>query len=262
MVIGLLCQPIQASADLPGVDTKDLDEDETKLLTSILDEQFDPCGKTRSFLESIKDPKTCALAPRLANFVVGQIQRGYSKRQTVRALLKEQKRLTVRHKFTLAGRPTVGPKDAKVVIVEFFDFECPHCKMASETVPALARKKGARLVYKQYPLQFHKAAKSAAIAAIAGHQLGKWSELQKKLFAAQDKLTNEKVAEIVSKSGVDMTKFAAAKKKAEAMVAQDMKEGDMADVDGTPSYYVNGLRVEYDDLEARVDEALKKTVGK
>jgi len=260
MAIAVVCQPIAASAagpDLPGVDQKDLDADEKKLLVSVLTEQFDPCGKPRSFLESLQDKSTCAVAPKLGNFVVGQIQRGLSKRQIVRALLKEQKRLTVRHKFTTDGRPFSGDADGKVLIVEFFDFQCPHCKIASNELGKLIKgKKGVKLVYKQYPLEFHPAAKVAAIAALAASRQGKYHVLQRAFFADQDKLDEALVAKIVREAGLDMKRFAEDQKWAAEAVAADMKEGDVAGVDGTPTFYVNGRMVPYEELGKAIDDAV------
>ena len=207
MVICLLCQPAGVALadppELPGVDLRDLDADETKILMDVLESQFDPCGKQRSFLESLKDAETCAIAPKLANFAVGQIQRGLSKRQVVRALLKELRRLTVRHQFTLDGRPSVGPSNARVTVVEFYDFQCPQ------------------------------------------------------LFEDQERLDDTLIAKIVEEAGVDMGRYAEGLKAAEALVEADRREGDQAGVEGTPTFYVNGLLVEFEDLEAAIDAALK-----
>ncbi len=263
MAISLLCQPsgsaLAKGPDLPGVDQKDLDDDERKILMDVLKNQFDPCGKSRSFLESVKDPKTCALAPKLANFCVDQIQRGLSKRQVVRALLKEQKRLTMRHKFTLTGRPSSGPKDAKVTIVEFYDFQCPHCRMAASKVAELVKEhKGVRLVHKQYPLEFHPMAKEAAIAALAAHKQGKFLTLHDRFFEDQDKLSKEHIEKVCKELGLDMTRLAADKAAASKLVRQDYAEGDSADIEGTPSFFVNGLMCNFEDLEATVEAALKQ----
>lgn len=262
MVICLLCQPAGVALadppELPGVDLRDLDADETKILMDVLESQFDPCGKQRSFLESLKDAETCAIAPKLANFAVGQIQRGLSKRQVVRALLKELRRLTVRHQFTLDGRPSVGPSNARVTVVEFYDFQCPHCRHAAETIHKLVRARdGVRLVHKQYPLSFHPAARTAAIAALAANAQGKFFEVHDQLFEDQERLDDTLIAKIVEEAGVDMGRYAEGLKAAEALVEADRREGDQAGVEGTPTFYVNGLLVEFEDLEAAIDAALK-----
>lgn len=260
MALWLVCQPAEARAstpNLPGVELKDLDDTEKQTLVSLLEEQFDPCGKPRSFLAAVQDASTCPVATKLANFVVGQIQRGLSKRQVVRSLLDELKRLTVKHTFVLTGRPSVGPDAAKVTIVEFSDFQCPHCKIAASKVPDLARKKGVRLVMKQYPLDFHPAAKEAAVVCVAASMQGKFWPLHDKLFADQDRLDDKLVEKIAKDVGVDWNRALSDRKKAEALVAEDKREGDLAGVDGTPTFFLNGLRVEYEELEPQIDAALK-----
>jgi protein-disulfide isomerase len=244
--------------ELPGVDLKDLDADESKILMEILQEQFGPCGKPRSFLEAVQKPESCRIATKLANYVVGRITRGLNKRQIVRGLMDELKRMTVRHKFNLESRPGLGPKSASVVVVEFFDFQCPHCRFVAPKVRDIVKsKKGVRLVYKQYPLDFHKAAKLAAVSAIAAHFQGKFTLLHDLFFDDQDSLDEKHVKKLVGKAKLDTKKFKKATARAKAIVAADMREGDAAGLMGTPSFFVNGLAVEFEELEARIDAALK-----
>ncbi len=262
LVIGLaiLCQSGLASAarpELPGVTLGDLDDDEVSILVEILEAQFDPCGKPRSLMESVKDT-TCAIAPKLANFAVGQIQRGLSKRQVIKELLKEQKRLTVKHQFTLTGRPAIGPADAKVTVVEFFDFQCPHCKTVASKAKTLVRAKpGVRMVYKQFPLEFHPAAKTAAIWALGAAAQGKWEAVHDLLFANQDKLDDALVQKLIKEGGADPAKVQAALAAMTQLVEQDRREGDAAGLEGTPTFFVNGRMVAFEELEAAIDEALK-----
>jgi len=261
LVIGLtlLCQPVlshAAAPELPGVEVKDLDEAEIAILLDVLEAQFDPCGKPRSLMEAVKDSANCPIAPRLANFAVSQIQRGQSKRQVVKELLKEQKRLTVKHEFTLTGRPSVGPATAKVTVVEFFDFQCPHCKTVANKVPSIVKTRGdVRIVYKQYPLEFHPAAKSAAIIAVSAAGQGKWQLIDDLFFDNQDKLDDALVEKLAKESGIDLGKLEAGKAAAQAMVEVDRREGDAAGIEGTPSFFVNGRLVDFEELEEAIGEA-------
>jgi protein-disulfide isomerase len=255
----LFCQPAYAALpSLPGVDTKDLDSEEKELLLGILEAQFDPCGKPVNLLASVQSEK-CAVATRLANFAVGQIQRGLSKKQVIRALLKEQKRLTTRHKFDVTGRPFLGPEKAKVTLVEFFDFECPHCRIvAGKMESLLAKYSDVKLVYKQYPLSFHPNARIAAIQGIAGHMQGKWKLLHDLFFENQSSLSEAKIAEIVAKVKLDTSKLKKDLAAAERLVIEDRREGDAAEIDGTPTFFVNGRMVEFEEIEA----AIKSELGK
>ncbi len=262
LAIGLLCQPTHVLAadnpSLPGVDLKDLDADEVGLMMGILKEQFDPCGKPRSFVDALKDKGSCDKAIPLANYVVSQVQAGLNKRQIIRALLKEIKRMSARYAFTVKGRPFIGPKDAKVTVVQFSDFQCPHCRMASKTLKKRIKGRSVRVVFKQYPLSFHKVARPAAIAAVQAYFQGKFWKLHEMLYDDQEKLTEKWIAKLVKKSGLDMKRFKKDYDRAVKVVDDDRTEGELANLEGTPTYFVNGRLVEYEELDARIAAELKK----
>jgi protein-disulfide isomerase len=71
-------------------------------------------------------------------------------------------------KIKIDGKPTRGPKDAKVTIVEFSDFQCPYCARAHQTMSDQVMKEyngKVKLVYKNFPLGFHPWAEPAAVAS-------------------------------------------------------------------------------------------------
>jgi len=261
LAIGLLCQPTVGLAaekpGLPGVDLKDLDEDELDLLTGILNEQFDPCGKPRSFVDALRDKGSCEKAVPLANFAVRQVQQGLSKRQIIRALLKEIKRMSARHSFTVKGRPFIGPEDAKVTVIQFSDFQCPHCRMASKTLKKRIKGRSVRIVFKQYPLSFHKAARPAAVAAVLAHFQGKFWAFHEMLYEDQEKLTEKWVLKLAKKAKLNMRRFKKERERAETFVNDDRMEGELASIEGTPTYFVNGRLVEYEELDDRIAAELK-----
>ena len=161
-----VAQPVAAApAALPkNVDAKDLAGPERKVLLDVLTEQFDPCGKTRSFAQAL-DAGDCPLAVKLAVSVVSAIQEGQSKKQVVARLLKDIERLNTVVNVPVEGSPRLGPADAKVVVIEFSDFECPHCRRAAEPMTRLQKRYGFALYYKFFPLkQIHPNAEGAARA--------------------------------------------------------------------------------------------------
>lgn len=257
--------PNKAPVKLPtALDTKDLDDDERAVLGEVLSDQYDPCGKSRSFLESLGDAATCGLAKKLGDFAVTKVAQGLSKRQIVQELLKEQARWASKAEFDLAGLPTHGDPKATRVVVEFSDFQCPHCRQASKPVKELVEKHGAVLYVKQLPLDHHLFAKDLALAALAAHRQGKYWEVATALFDAQDVLNAisepapgealnraAKVREIVAKVGIDMAKFdkdLADPAVAEAL-AKDLADGDRLKIGGTPTFFVDGFQTEYEQLE-------------
>jgi len=242
----------------PSLGTGDLDQDEKQVLFEVLSEQYDPCGKPKSFLESLNDPKTCELAQTLGALAVQKVSQGFSKRQIARALLEEQARRATKMTFNVDDGPYFGdPKTPSHVIVEFFDFECPHCKIASGPVRELTTKYGAVLYPKFFPLaRIHKHAQEAALAALAAFRQGKFWEAYEAIFDHQDELHvapegSGIVRRIMTGVGLDMDRYDKDMKDpaSAARVARDVAEADQAQLDGTPTFFVDGTLVDYEALE-------------
>lgn len=245
--------PAPKVLSLPAtLDTKDLDEHEKALLQEVLEEQYDPCGKSRSFLDSLRAADTCDEAKKLGALAVTKISDGLSKKQVVLELLKEQARWASKMEFDLKDSPHHGePGPGKKVVVEFFDYQCPHCKLASKPTAELAAKANAVLYYKMLPLEIHPVAKEAALATLAAHRQGKFFALHDLIFDNQELLTSELVRVLASKAGLDMVKFDADLKDPTLakLLERDLEESKRAKIEGTPTFYVDGFQVEYDQLE-------------
>lgn len=245
-------EPAKPLALPTGLDTKDLDDAEKRLLQEVLEEQYDPCGKSRSFLDSLKAADSCDEAKKLAALAVTKIADGLSKKQVVQELLKEQARWASKATFDFTGSPHHGtPAAGKKVMVEFFDYQCPHCKMAAKPAKELADKVGAVLYYKMLPLEIHPVAKDAALAALAAQRQGKFEALHDAIFEHQEALTAELVKVLASKAGLDMVQFEADLKDPALtkLLERDMEEATKAKIDGTPTFFVDGYQVEFDQLE-------------
>lgn len=101
-----------------------------------------------------------------------------------------------------------------------------------------------KIVFKHFPLSFHKQAKPAAAASMAAHEQGKFWEMHDKIFANMKTITPENLAKWAGEVGLDMAKYDAYLKsgKADAIINKDMAEGRTAGVRGTPSIYINGRK--------------------
>jgi protein-disulfide isomerase len=240
---------VPVAAEAPGlpkhVDAKDLDVSEKKVLAEILAEQFDPCGKSRSFAQSL-DAGDCPLAIKLAASLVGYLQQGQGKKQVVAMLLKDIERLNTVVEIQTQGAPRLGPVDAKATVIEFSDFECPFCRRAAGPLIKLQKHYNFALYYKFFPLKVvHPNAEGAARAGWAAMQQGKFWELAEAMFAAEA-LDWPAVQKLAGKLGLDMKKFLEDfnSPKSKEFVDADVKAGDGAGVDGTPTFYVNGHKAE------------------
>jgi protein-disulfide isomerase len=166
--------------------------------------------------------------------------------------------------------PSKGGKNAKVVIQEFSDFQCPFCSRVGPTVKQISDeyKDKVRIVWRNYPLPFHQNAGPAAQASMEVFDQGgseKFWAYHDLMFANQGSLARadlEKYAEQVG--GVNMAKFRAAldNKTHEARVKADMDAVTKAGASiGTPSFFINGKLLQgaqpFDAFKTAIDAALK-----
>jgi protein-disulfide isomerase len=148
------------------------------------------------------------------------------------------------------GSPAVGdPGTAKVVVVEFSDFQCPVCRRAADELRpllgSLVKDSNALVIFKQNPLEMHKNAKAAALASAAAHLQGSFWAYHDKLFELNHLLGDDTTYTGIARGlDLDLDSFDATRKSpdlekrvmAEAQVATDL------DARGTPSYFVNGKK--------------------
>lgn len=89
-----------------------------------------------------------------------------------------------RNKMNYGSGPVFGPKEARVKIVEFTDFECPYCERAFPILQSLMKKYEGKisLEYKSFPLSFHPSAQKAAEAALCAGEQGKFWEMHDNIF--------------------------------------------------------------------------------
>jgi protein-disulfide isomerase len=151
-------------------------------------------------------------------------------------------------KLAIGDAPTKGPKNAPVTIVEFSDFQCPYCNKGGKNMKAAAAEFGdkVQIVFKHYPLPFHKQAPAAGKAAMAAGEQGKFWEMADLLFDNQRRLKEDGIFEELAKQlGLNMAKFTKDMQNPEYQktIDEDMKQGQAVGVRGTPAFFINGTRV-------------------
>jgi protein-disulfide isomerase len=162
-------------------------------------------------------------------------------------------------KSFIGDSPTMGAKDRKIVMVEFSDFQCPYCASASLNVKQFMAKHKDKvtLVYKHFPLtQIHPEALPAARAAWAANKQGKFWEYHDVLFANQAKLGEPLYLETATKLKLDLKKFNADRKIADAAIVKDFTLGRKVGVEGTPTFILNGELVAGSGSLADLEKAL------
>lgn len=162
--------------------------------------------------------------------------------------------------------PVIGSREAPVQVFVFSDFQCPFCSRAVGTVKQIEQTYGKKVAvyFKQYPLPFHDKAGLAAEAALAAHEQGKFWLMHDKLFENQSALDRPDLERYARELGLDMAKFKTAldSGKLKDQIKKDQEQGSSANVEGTPSFVVNGKLIvgaqPFDQFKTVIDEELSK----
>jgi protein-disulfide isomerase len=183
-------------------------------------------------------------------------------------------------KIDITGRPSRGAKSAKVLVVNFDDFECPYCSAMHRTLfPEILKEYGDRVtfVYKDYPLsEIHPWAIHAAVDAncLAAQNQDAYWDFADYVHANKREVDTEKTPQARldaidkmsmlegQKHNLDIVKLqSCVKAQNEEAVRASMKEGDGIGVGATPTLFVNGEKIDgavsVNDLRAALDRALR-----
>jgi protein-disulfide isomerase len=168
---------------------------------------------------------------------------------------------------------STGKLDSKVEVLEYADFQCPACGQFFPLVNAVKEqyKDRVKFTYRHFPLDsIHQNARAAARAAEAASQQGKFWEMHDLLYQNQQawESTSDPLTVFTgyaSQLALDTEAFKAyyVSESANASINADLKEGQSKGVNGTPTFFIAGVKVENDDLStlekfsAEIDKALK-----
>jgi protein-disulfide isomerase len=162
---------------------------------------------------------------------------------------------------------------AKVVMIEYSDFQCPYCGKHDPTMQQIVKDYGDQVawVYRHFPLSFHPNAEPTALASECASEQGKFWEFADAMFAGQTAnlqgdaaTTTAFVTKTAQDLKLDMTKFnsCVASAKYQSVVDADQKSGSTAGVNGTPATYINGTLVSgavpYASMKKIIDDAIAK----
>ncbi|MBU4314945.1 thioredoxin domain-containing protein [Patescibacteria group bacterium] len=137
---------------------------------------------------------------------------------------------------------------AKVVLIEYSDFECPYCGRHNPTMIDLYDQYGTDIawVYRHLPLtSIHPDAVPSALASECAGEQGKFWEFADELYANQDSLGDDYYTQLATDLGLDVDQFTSCytSQKYLSKVEADMQSGENAGVTGTPATFVNGTLV-------------------
>jgi protein-disulfide isomerase len=158
-----------------------------------------------------------------------------------------------------------GPASAFVTLVEYGDYECPHCGAAYPVVKKIQRKFGAKLrfVFRNFPLSnMHPHAEHAAEAAETAAAQRKFWEMHDWIFEHQDTIEDRNLFEAGKSLGLDVAKFLKDMQSQAFLprVKEDFQSGVRSGVNGTPTFFINGVRHDgapsYEELLTALEAAI------
>jgi protein-disulfide isomerase len=156
-----------------------------------------------------------------------------------------------------------GNINAEIVLVEYGDYECPYCGRAYPLIKRLLDEKGDdfHFVFRNFPLrEIHPYAYISAITAEAAGKQGKFWEMHDLIFENQKKLNAFFLLSLSRSLDLDYIQFTKYSKspEVESRIETDIESGVRSGVNGTPSFFINGMRLEtYDETYDSLLDAIQ-----
>jgi protein-disulfide isomerase len=153
-----------------------------------------------------------------------------------------------------------GPANAKITVIEFFDYKCGYCHAANDWVWNLMETRNdVRVIFKELPI-LSENSHGAAKAAIAAHKQGKYKDFHRALMTARGDLGMDQVMQIATTVGLDVERLRKdmADAKVEEHIAGIRQQATQLGINGTPGFVINGKLVtgfSKEQLEAAIGTA-------
>lgn len=262
----LVLAPVAARAQVPNVDLSGLQESDKSAFMRLIEKYPSACGKAHSLEASLKSDPKCKRSVFAARYMVklfklallpSEVEEHYNDR--FGPDVYQYRNIDVR------DAPVRGDPGAPVAIVEFSDFQCPHCKHAQPALERLLEEyPQVKLYFKHYPItRAHPYAQMAAQAAVAAGKQGKFWQFHDKLFRGdQEKEAPADLERYAKELKLDVPRWKKDMEAAADKVNRDRGDGEKVNVDSTPSLFINGRKFHgppvYEELKDWIDEELNK----
>jgi len=171
---------------------------------------------------------------------------------------------TNRAHINIQDNPWTGSPEADLVIVEFADYTCQYSRQAFTVIRRLARQRNdVKFVFKDLPIVSDLSLPLAMAGRCAGDQ-GMFWQMHDRLFLAGRIDSRSKIYEIAERTGVNMTQFRQCMEEQEFLpeIRSDVKEADRLGVTGTPTWFINGYKVEGNAPYATFNQILDRIKNK
>jgi len=139
-----------------------------------------------------------------------------------------------------------GPAAAAVTLVQYGDYECPYTRQSTTIVRAIQQQLGDKLcfVFRNFPLtEIHPHALHAALAAESAAAQGKFWQMHDYIFHHQHTLEDADLEQFAEAVGLDMQQYTRdmAEQRSLARIEEDVEGGERSGVQGTPTFFINGV---------------------
>lgn len=231
-----------AGADFGGLDVKSMTPSEVESLKRLLEKFPSACGKPHSLLKSLQTDPKCPLSGVAARYLHKMISDGFLESE---AEEKYAARFLNNKPYDIdtTGAAVRGDPKAPITIVEFSDFECPHCRMAEPWLKQIiSENPDVKLVFMNFPISSHPNAALAAAATVAAGKQNKFWAYHDKVFENQDKLRMPDLLKYAAELNLNIEQFKADIVAAKPRVDRERKVGEKLELQGTPSFFINGRR--------------------
>jgi len=249
----------------PGIDLTALDEFERKVFFRVVNKESAACGKAESLIKSVKTDRGCRKSHYAVKYVARLVDQGFTDSEIAEHLGKRF-RAGPPKRIDVSEAPSKGSPSARITLIEFVDYECPHCKRVQPVMRQVLDefKDEAKLYFKHYPLGSHTNARLAAEAAVAANKQGQFWPYNEKIWANADTLTPALLEQFAKDLKMDVEKWRKdlASDEVKNRVQKDRSDGTALGLQATPTIYLNGREFtdgrDIDSLRDWINEELGK----
>jgi 2-hydroxychromene-2-carboxylate isomerase len=235
----------------PGIDLGKLDDFERKVFYRVVNHEPSACGKGHSLIYSVKHDSACRASFYAVRYVAHLVDSGFTDSE-IGEKLEKRFRSPRAPRIDVSLAPVKGNASGRITVIEFVDYECPHCKHAQALMRQVVEEypKDLKMYFKHFPLSSHANARLAAEGAVAAHKQGKFWPFNEKVWANSENLTPAVLEKAAKEVGLDVARWRAdiESDAVKGQVQADKSEGNDLGILATPSIYINGRKYE-DPLE-------------
>lgn len=237
--------PVDTSP-LQGHDVSKLSKEKQDLFYKLIGSLSSPCGKAHSLRTSYTTDTSCKRAPFAVRYVTALLEDEQKEAEVREYYEAKYKADPAKVKLDVSKAPRNGNDDSPIRLVEFFDYQCPHCQAFKPVLDRTVQSRQGKVVvhYMMFPLPSHENSKLAAQAALAANTMGKFHEMHDILFAKSPAHTRDDIMGYAKQLGLDLTQFAKEYEAKATQVALDVAQGDAAGVNSTPTLFFNDRKYE------------------